>query len=169
MGQGAGPCPGLLAFPHTSAPSKATVEEGKRPWGDARPQGCSPQAGPRGCWSNMFHWPGAFSGEQLSCTNSPEESQCRPLPCPLTHLPPPPECLQQPRTPRALCLLLIYLSCKDEPRAFHLSALPAPSREEVMEDLAGDAHACQPRGTPDHLWRPPRQEPLAPGRGPHQC
>lgn len=33
MGQGAGPCPGLLAFPHTSAPSKAMVVEGKQPWG----------------------------------------------------------------------------------------------------------------------------------------
>lgn len=87
----------------------------------------------------------------------------KPMLCPVALLPPPPQGLQQPRAPRALCLLLIYFSCKDEPGAFCLSSLPEPSREEVMEDLAGDTHAHQPQGPPTAFGELPGRRLRPPG------
>lgn len=65
----------------------------------------------------------------------------KPVLLPLTLLLSPP---QKPRAPRAHCLALIYSSCEYELGALRPPALPEPSREELMEDLAEDADAHQP-------------------------
>lgn len=118
-----GQVPGAPAAPHTRAPAR--------------------QGGSWCSWTKAFYHPGAFRGEPLSCTNSPEESQS--WPSLLAHLPPPPPGLQQPRVHQpSACFLFIYL-VKMSLGRFMFRPF-APLREEIMEDLAGDAHTHQPRG-----------------------
>lgn len=160
--KGLAPAWGSLLFPIPVLPARQWQWRWSSPGGDAWSLGCSPQADPRGCYSNMFHRPGAFGGEQLSCTNSVVKSQCRPRPCPVAHLPHPPQGLQKPRALQSP-LPATYLACKDEPGAFRLSALLVPSREEVRQDLSGDSRTHQPEGPTLPLESPPGRRLRPPG------
>lgn len=111
-------------------------------------------AGPGHSWTEAFHHPGAFSEEQLSCTN-PQRKARADLPHALSltcHL-----LLQASSSPESTepsaCCLFIYLVKMSLERFMFQPFMPL--REEIMEDLAGDAHTHQPRGPPHHLWRDP--------------
>lgn len=153
LGHGGWSLPGAPHFPlYQCSQQGSTGVRGSSPGGHMDTQLFS-LGRPQGCWSDMFCRPGAFGGEQRSSMDSPAESQCCSLSLSCRLLPSSPE----PPGPTAWLLFLLWgwawSTCA--------SALPEPSREELMEDTAEDADAHQPRG-PSTTYGDPPYERLRP-------